>query len=60
MDVHLTDTVLCDRAFPLRDGGWGDHGIPRGIHFWWPKITGRMYNEGWSKISAIIIFIGSI
>jgi cytochrome c oxidase subunit 1 len=29
-----------------------------GIHFWWPKITGKMYPEGWGIISAIIIFAG--
>jgi len=29
-----------------------------GIHFWWPKITGRMYPEWWGRLSAGIIFIG--
>jgi len=29
-----------------------------GLHFWWPKMTGRLYPEGWSKFSALIIFIG--
>jgi cytochrome c oxidase subunit 1 len=29
-----------------------------GIHFWWPKMTGRMYNEVWGGISALIIFVG--
>ena len=29
-----------------------------GLHFWWPKITGRMYPEGWSKFAALIVFIG--
>ncbi|HEX4808780.1 MAG TPA: cytochrome c oxidase subunit I [Bryobacteraceae bacterium] len=29
-----------------------------GIHFWWPKITGRMYSEVWSKVSAVLIFAG--
>ena len=29
-----------------------------GIHFWWPKITGRMYPEGWARFSAVIIFVG--
>jgi cytochrome c oxidase subunit 1 len=28
------------------------------IHFWWPKITGRLYSEFWGKISAMIVFIG--
>jgi cytochrome c oxidase subunit I len=29
-----------------------------GLHFWWPKITGRMYPEGWGKTAAIILFVG--
>src|SRR5699024_265278 len=29
-----------------------------GIHYWWPKITGKLYNETLAKISAVIIFIG--
>ena len=29
-----------------------------GMHFWWPKITGRMYPEGWARLAAMIVFIG--
>ncbi|WP_298955179.1 cbb3-type cytochrome c oxidase subunit I [uncultured Methylobacterium sp.] len=29
-----------------------------GLHFWWPKVTGRMYVESWGRISAFLIFIG--
>jgi cytochrome c oxidase subunit I len=29
-----------------------------GLHFWWPKITGRLYDERWARIAAITIFIG--
>ena len=29
-----------------------------GIHFWWPKMTGRMYSEPWSKFAALLIFAG--
>ena len=29
-----------------------------GLHFWWPKVTGRMYPEAWGVVSAIFIFIG--
>lgn len=28
------------------------------MHFWWPKMTGRTYPEGWAKLSALVIFIG--
>ena len=33
-------------------------GFLAGIHFWWPKMTGRMYPELPSKISAIVVFLG--
>jgi cytochrome c oxidase subunit 1 len=29
-----------------------------GLHYWWPKITGRMYSEFWGRISALILFAG--
>jgi cytochrome c oxidase subunit 1 len=29
-----------------------------GIHFWWPKITGRMYPEAWGRLAALVIFAG--
>ena len=29
-----------------------------GLHFWWPKMTGRMYSEFMSRIAAILIFVG--
>ncbi len=29
-----------------------------GLHYWWPKMTGRMYPEGWARAAAIIIFLG--
>jgi cytochrome c oxidase subunit 1 len=29
-----------------------------GLHYWWPKMTGKMYPEGWGRLSALIIFVG--
>ena len=29
-----------------------------GLHYWWPKITGRLYTELLAKLSAAIIFVG--
>jgi cytochrome c oxidase subunit 1 len=29
-----------------------------GIHFWWPKISGRLYPEGWARFAAFVVFIG--
>src|SRR5205814_3469920 len=29
-----------------------------GLHYWWPKITGRLYPEFWGRLAAMIIFVG--
>jgi cytochrome c oxidase subunit I len=29
-----------------------------GLHFWWPKMFGKMYSEVWAKTCAILIFVG--
>jgi cytochrome c oxidase subunit 1 len=58
LDVHLTDTYFVIAHFHYVMVGGAIMGYLAGIHFWWPKITGKMYNENWSKISAIIVFAG--
>jgi cytochrome c oxidase subunit I len=58
MDVHLTDSYFVIAHFHYVMVGGAIMGFLGGVHFWWPKIFGRMYDEGWSKISAIIVFIG--
>ena len=29
-----------------------------GLHYWWPKMTGKLYSEPFAKISALIVFVG--
>jgi cytochrome c oxidase subunit 1 len=29
-----------------------------GIHFWWPKITGRLYSDRWARFAAVLLFVG--
>ena len=58
MDVHLTDTYFVVAHFHYVMVGGAIMGFLGGIHYWWPKIFGRMYDEGWSKISAVIVFVG--
>ncbi len=58
MDVHLTDTYFVIAHFHYIMVGGAILGFLGGLHFWWPKMTGRMYSETWSKISAVIIFLG--
>lgn len=57
-DVHLTDTYFVVAHFHYIMVGGAVMGYLAGLHFWWPKITGRMYNEAWAKFSALILFVG--
>jgi cytochrome c oxidase subunit I len=58
VDVHVTDTYFIIAHFHYIMVGGTIMGYLGGLHFWWPKITGRLYNETLAKISAGIVFIG--
>jgi cytochrome c oxidase subunit 1 len=56
--VHLTDTYFVIAHFHYIMVGGAIMAYLGGLHFWWPKITGRLYPEFWAKIAAAIVFIG--
>src|SRR5438045_4827415 len=58
VDVHVTDTYFVIAHFHYIMVGGMVIAYMAGIHFWWPKISGRMYPEFWGKLAAMIIFIG--
>jgi cytochrome c oxidase subunit 1 len=58
MDMHVHDTYFVIAHFHFIMVGGMVMAYMSGLHFWWPKITGRMYSEWWSKLAAIIIFVG--
>jgi len=58
IDVHVHDTYFVIAHFHYVMVGGAVLGYLGGIHFWWPKITGRLYPEGWGRTAAIIVFIG--
>jgi cytochrome c oxidase subunit I len=60
MDIHLTETYFVVAHFHFVMVGGMLMAYMAGLHFWWPKMTGRMYPEGVSKIAAIVTFIGFI
>jgi cytochrome c oxidase subunit 1 len=58
LDVHVTDTYFVVAHFHYIMVGGAIMGYLGGIHFWWPKITGRLYPEMWARVAAVIVFAG--
>ncbi|MDQ3650492.1 MAG: cbb3-type cytochrome c oxidase subunit I [Acidobacteriota bacterium] len=58
LDVHVHDTYFVVAHFHYIMVGGALMGYLGGLHFWWPKITGRMYPEGWARFAALVIFVG--
>jgi cytochrome c oxidase subunit I len=58
IDVHVTDTYFVVAHFHYIMVGGMVIAYLAGLHFWWPKISGRMYPEGWGNLAALIIFVG--
>lgn len=58
VDVHLHDTYFVVAHFHYVMVGGTVMAFLGGIHYWWPKIWGRMYNERLAKIAAALVFIG--
>jgi cytochrome c oxidase subunit 1 len=58
LDVHVTDTYFVIAHFHYVMVGGTVMAYLGGVHYWWPKMTGRMYPEGWAKLSALFVFAG--
>ena len=56
--VHLTDTYFVVAHFHYVMVGGQVIAYMGGLHYWWPKMTGKMYSEFWGKISAMLVFVG--
>jgi cytochrome c oxidase subunit 1 len=57
-DVHLSGTYFIVAHFHYIMVGGTVMAYMGGIHFWWPKITGRMYSDAWARFAALMIFVG--
>jgi cytochrome c oxidase subunit 1 len=57
-DVHLNGTYFIVAHFHYVMVGGAVMAYLGGIHYWWPKITGRLYPDLWARFAALIIFVG--
>jgi cytochrome c oxidase subunit 1 len=58
VDVHVHDTYFVVAHFHYIMVGGAIMGYLGGIHYWWPKISGKLYPEGWARFAALVVFIG--
>ncbi len=58
IDMHVHDTYFVIAHFHYIMVGGAVMGYLGGIHYWWPKISGRRYPEGWARFAALVIFVG--
>jgi cytochrome c oxidase subunit I len=58
VDVHVHDTYFIIAHFHYIMVGGAIMGYLGGIHYWWPKISGKMYPEAWARFAALVVFVG--
>jgi cytochrome c oxidase subunit 1 len=57
-NVHLHGTYFIVAHFHYVMMGSALVAMLGGIHYWWPKITGRLYSERWGQLAFVFVFIG--
>lgn len=58
VDIHVHDTYFVVAHFHYIMVGGMVTALMAGLHFWWPKITGKLYPKVLGQVSAWIMFLG--
>jgi cytochrome c oxidase subunit I len=58
IDIATTDSYFVIAHFHTIMVGGTVSAFMAGIHYWWPKVTGKLYNEFWAQFAAITMFLG--
>src|SRR3954453_5871323 len=58
IELHVHDTYFIIAHFHYIMVGGAIMAYMGGLHYWWPKITGKLYPKFWSTVSALLVFVG--
>ena len=58
VNVHLHDTYFVVAHFHYVMFGGTVIAFLGGLHYWWPKMFGRMYSERLGRLACLLIFVG--
>lgn len=57
-DIHLHDTYFVVAHFHYVMVGGTVIGFVGGLHYWWPKMTGKLYDENLARVAWFLVFVG--
>ncbi|ACY15234.1 cytochrome c oxidase subunit I [Haliangium ochraceum] len=58
LDVHWHDTYFVVAHFHFIMVGGTLTGFLAAVHYWFPKMFGRMYSERWGMVASVMVFLG--
>ncbi len=58
LNVFLHDTYFIVGHFHYVMFGGTVMALLGGLHYWWPKMFGRMYSERWAQLATFLVFVG--
>ncbi len=58
LDVHWQDTYFVVAHFHFIMVGGTIMAFLAGLHYWWPKMFGKIYSERWALAASLLVIIG--
>jgi cytochrome c oxidase subunit 1 len=58
LDVHWQDTYFVVAHFHFIMVGGTIMAFLAGLHYWWPKMFGKVYSERWALAASVLVILG--